>query len=260
MNKKDLATLEKKLRHHRQVLLREVAATDEDLRFLEEDRESEFEERAQEESIAHLLARLDDQEKHALEEIDAALHRMATGRYGVCEGCGRRIPRARLRALPEARICVRCAQQQESASAPLEEVLSWPRRPLPPDLGSLSDRELTTIVRQQVQDDGRIDMDELRIVCRKGLVYLEGVLPSKAQHSILLRLLTDVLGLTEIGDYLQIQEGPWEREDRTRAESLAESLPGSEPGATEDITEDILESTEEGLDYVPPVGPTPEED
>ncbi len=40
--------------------------------------------------------------------VDDALRRVAAGTYGTCEGCGGRIPLARLRALPETTLCVDC--------------------------------------------------------------------------------------------------------------------------------------------------------
>jgi RNA polymerase-binding transcription factor DksA len=40
--------------------------------------------------------------------VEDALQRLAAGTYGTCEGCGRRIPLARLRAVPETRLCVGC--------------------------------------------------------------------------------------------------------------------------------------------------------
>jgi DnaK suppressor protein len=47
-------------------------------------------------------------ERH-LEEIDAALARVAAGDYGICERCGEPIPAGRLEARPVARTCVPCA-------------------------------------------------------------------------------------------------------------------------------------------------------
>jgi RNA polymerase-binding transcription factor DksA len=38
-----------------------------------------------------------------LDEVEHALERMDAGTYGICEECGRPIPLARLRILPEAR-------------------------------------------------------------------------------------------------------------------------------------------------------------
>jgi DnaK suppressor protein len=50
-------------------------------------------------------------------EIDAALHRTEDGRYGICDRCGDGIEVARLRALPWASRCVRCAGQPASRPA-----------------------------------------------------------------------------------------------------------------------------------------------
>ena len=44
-----------------------------------------------------------------LEDVDAALARVAEGRYGTCEVCGQPIPVERLRVRPTARTCVGCA-------------------------------------------------------------------------------------------------------------------------------------------------------
>ncbi len=41
-----------------------------------------------------------------LREVEAALERIATGGYGLCEDCGIDIPYARLQAYPAARRCV----------------------------------------------------------------------------------------------------------------------------------------------------------
>ncbi|MBI3304101.1 MAG: TraR/DksA C4-type zinc finger protein [Deltaproteobacteria bacterium] len=254
MNQDVRDALAEELYRQRAVLFGEVADTEADLRFIQEDRESELEERAQEERETRLLARLDDQGRRALAEIDAALRRIAEGTYGTCEGCGQSIAAARLRALPATRFCVDCAREQE-APRPLatEEEPTHPG-PVPPDLSLLSDRELEAVIRERVREDGHVDMEELRIVCRHGIVHLEGVLPSEAEHSILLQLVTDVLGLGEIVDHLQVKEVLWEREDRSKAEPPEERQPGVEPYDTEDI----VESLEEGIDYVPPISPTPE--
>jgi len=44
--------------------------------------------------------------------VDAALERLAQGRYGVCEVCGQPIGAERLAARPSATTCVRCAGQR----------------------------------------------------------------------------------------------------------------------------------------------------
>jgi DnaK suppressor protein len=50
-----------------------------------------------------------DQAERRLEEIDAALARLADGSYGTCARCGAPIPEARLEVRPTARTCVGCA-------------------------------------------------------------------------------------------------------------------------------------------------------
>jgi RNA polymerase-binding transcription factor len=52
-----------------------------------------------------LLVHLLDQNR---EQVERALERLREGAYGICEGCGRRIPEARLRFQPAATRCVEC--------------------------------------------------------------------------------------------------------------------------------------------------------
>ena len=51
---------------------------------------------------------LSAQAQAAVEEIDKALAKIADGSYGYCEQCGQPIPKARLKALPYAAMCVAC--------------------------------------------------------------------------------------------------------------------------------------------------------
>jgi DnaK suppressor protein len=50
----------------------------------------------------------------ALSEIDAALERIETGRYGSCEVCERPLPLARLNILPTAALCMPCQHAREA--------------------------------------------------------------------------------------------------------------------------------------------------
>ena len=45
-------------------------------------------------------------------EVEAALARIEEGIYGLCEGCAGAIGRLRLRAIPEARLCVTCSAER----------------------------------------------------------------------------------------------------------------------------------------------------
>lgn len=54
-----------------------------------------------------------DAERKVVEEILMALRRIEEGSYGMCEGTGEPIPKARLEAYPWARYCVRYAEMIE---------------------------------------------------------------------------------------------------------------------------------------------------
>ena len=58
-----------------------------------------------------------DSERRLLEEIEAALNRIQTGTYGICEGTGKPIPKARLEAQPWARYSVEYAKMVEEGRA-----------------------------------------------------------------------------------------------------------------------------------------------
>jgi RNA polymerase-binding transcription factor DksA len=57
----------------------------------------------------------------ALASIDAALERLASGRYGRCEVCGGPIGSARLRALPDATRCLDDQYAAETVDAALRD-------------------------------------------------------------------------------------------------------------------------------------------
>jgi DnaK suppressor protein len=56
-----------------------------------------------------VLDALDERGRRALADIDAALHRLDEGTYGVCIRCEAAISRERLMALPTAVTCASCA-------------------------------------------------------------------------------------------------------------------------------------------------------
>ena len=52
--------------------------------------------------------------KRLLQQVDAALGKMAAGSYGVCDMCGEAIAEERLQALPSAALCIECQTLAES--------------------------------------------------------------------------------------------------------------------------------------------------
>ena len=60
-----------------------------------------------------ISARLADVEFREIAKIDKALRRINDNCYGVCEGCKKNIPLARLEAIPHASFCVDCKRISE---------------------------------------------------------------------------------------------------------------------------------------------------
>lgn len=48
--------------------------------------------------------------------IEEALDRVRNGTFGVCKKCGKIIPKARLEAVPTAKMCIECKSAQERAA------------------------------------------------------------------------------------------------------------------------------------------------
>src|SRR5438105_9836489 len=62
------------------------------------------------EEVASQLAELEARE---LSQIERALTRLKQGNFGVCEGCQKKIPMARLSALPFSTTCIECQREME---------------------------------------------------------------------------------------------------------------------------------------------------
>ena len=52
-------------------------------------------------------------DRQSLYELDDALKRIEEGTFGVCEECKTVLTKARLKALPYARLCLNCQQKRE---------------------------------------------------------------------------------------------------------------------------------------------------
>jgi RNA polymerase-binding transcription factor DksA len=257
MDKELLDSLARLLRDQRHNLLQEFRRAEAGLDVIAEERESELEEHAQEEQTARLLTRLDDRTLQAVKEIDAAVQRILDSTYGKCAGCHRPISLARLKALPATRFCKPCARKHGAAfGAPGGATEVPPAAPVPEDLALLTDPELIEAILEHLKEDGRIDMDELHVVCRRGVVYLSGALPSEVEHQILLQTLTDVMGFKEIVDHIDVEELLWENDKRTKEPSRETTTRWEEAPATEDV----VESSEEGREFIAPAKPTPGEE
>jgi RNA polymerase-binding transcription factor DksA len=66
------------------------------------------------EYLQDLNATLLENEEFLSSEIREAFERIDTGTYGICESCGKPIPKERLDAIPYARRCTPCAEAADS--------------------------------------------------------------------------------------------------------------------------------------------------
>jgi DnaK suppressor protein len=55
---------------------------------------------------------LEKQIREQLTEVEHALHKFEEGTYGSCDNCGQSIDPARLEALPQANLCLKCKALQ----------------------------------------------------------------------------------------------------------------------------------------------------
>jgi len=62
------------------------------------------------EEVTSQIAELESRE---LRQIERSLLRIKQGTYGLCEGCQRKIPMARLSALPFTTTCIQCQREME---------------------------------------------------------------------------------------------------------------------------------------------------
>ena len=261
MNESLLREIADQLQHERRTLVKEVNQP------MTETRQPEQNEEAQQERDWIALGPLEDQQQKQLTDIDGALARIEAEIYGKCEECARDIEEERLRAVPTTQLCAECARNAQSASAAAgndlpvagDDAEDLPQSGrLPPDLDQLDDEELAAELLDMIREDGQLDMEEIQLHARKGVVYLEGAIPSEHERDILRSILTDVAGVQEIVDNLEVERLAWERDDRSKNEAAQDIPPGTIPNQEPyGGTEDVVLTQEEGVTYEPPTNPPP---
>jgi DnaK suppressor protein len=180
-----------------------------------EERDIELEEEAQKASIARPYDKLDESGKLEIQQIDLALTKINLGDYGVCEACGDDISPQRLQVIPWARLCVDCARDYEQKRMPLPVAPEavGPAR-IPDEFQGVSTEHVLQSVYERLQGDDRIDTEDIRLSMRRGVLYLDGVVPGEHEHQIVMQILTDILGFSAIVDRLEINELILENRER----------------------------------------------
>lgn len=106
--------MKNKLLEQKKTILNSLTDQSEDMKGLIKTVESGDEADVASDAIERtLLTALGTQDANRLQQIDNALDRIKQGTYGLCLGCGKEIPRARLEAIPYAFMCIDCASAEE---------------------------------------------------------------------------------------------------------------------------------------------------
>ncbi len=225
-----------------------------------EERHTELEEEAQKVGLTSLYDQLAFRDKSEIEEIDRALLKIGAGTFGRCEQCKKPISRARLEALPETRLCLRCARRSETnSSGPKPEREGIACSAAPSGYEDLSDQDLVELIRETLQNDGRVDMGELKIASRKATIRLDGVLPNEEERQIVLRTVRDFICSGKIVDRVKISEitsGGEEESSGRFAADHEENI--SYEIDEEDMTDNPFEMQEEDMLFEVPDRPPAE--
>lgn len=111
--KEAILTIRKNLVQRRDALRQALAGDLSMLKELREQTGGDMVDAALDAAQDELSSQLAEVESRELAQIEGALERIQSGNYGVCEGCGNKIPMARLKALPYASLCIGCQREKE---------------------------------------------------------------------------------------------------------------------------------------------------
>ena len=127
LTKRDKEKIKKILLARRAEILNDLVGTESEIDQLQDPKADDLD-RAVEAGAMELLVALGDSEQRELEEILVALEKLENGTYGLCEACLHEplnlcptcpnIPKARLEALPTARLCVATQEAEEKHQIP----------------------------------------------------------------------------------------------------------------------------------------------
>lgn len=110
----DWSEVRKHLEDQLEQIERRLEKIDRDRRRANNALEEDWEEQATVRQNDEVLDGLDAEGQQQVKSIRAALERIRLGAYGTCSECDEKISKARLKALPQATLCIQCATTQES--------------------------------------------------------------------------------------------------------------------------------------------------
>ena len=113
INAKETKKFKEQLIHLKEELLSLVRKTTENEKEYPSSEVGDSIDQAADSSARELLFELNHGEKQRLENIESALKKIEQGRFGLCEKCGNIITKKRLKAVPYARLCIKCKAKME---------------------------------------------------------------------------------------------------------------------------------------------------
>jgi len=121
MNKKDLLAFKKIILKRKEEILEEIKCLSEDtLRKSQKDASGDISgysyhmaDVATDTYDREFALGLASNERELLYELDDAIKKIDEGTFGVCEDCKNLIAKTRLKAVPQARLCIRCQEKRE---------------------------------------------------------------------------------------------------------------------------------------------------
>jgi len=91
-----------------------LLANNEDFRAIVEGLDpKDFADIASDDMDRKMLETIGSKDMKRMRLIDSAITRIEQGKYGLCMKCGKKIPRARLEAIPYALMCIECQEADE---------------------------------------------------------------------------------------------------------------------------------------------------
>ncbi len=177
--------------------------------------EQELEESASKRTMAGGLEQIDYRTIEELRNIDTALERMDRGEYGRCETCGRPIGRERLSIIPWVLRCVDCAELGErlAEKAPEAGEEETDRMPLP-----ANDAEWVERIWDALDSEDSLQTEGLEIACTDGVVQIGGFVPDRRHHQLILEILEESLGISDILDNIEVETDRWDAEGDDEAQ------------------------------------------
>ncbi len=113
MEKNRLEYYRSSLLRKREDLLSLVMRVEHDGRIADEEGTQDLADKAANAYTKEFLFHQSSSERTVLQQIEEALSRIETGHYGDCEQCGGPMQEKRLEAVPWARHCIPCQEQQD---------------------------------------------------------------------------------------------------------------------------------------------------